>query len=167
MRGAQILGEAILFAFLSLLPQHVFGDMLILNSGEQIEGKIVAETATKIGIEPSKPAGPVRLINKTDIRTVQRDSSKGSDQNSKTTPVQSSKDQNVAGFSTELAGANTVPITFSGSAFDLLLLLGKERHLPLSIDPEILPELAKTSISIATPSKASAVELIDAHLKPK
>src|SRR5207249_1204182 len=71
---------------------------------------------------------------------------------------------------TSLSNTPTEPpanVFFAGNAYDFILYVCRNQKVELSVDPELLPELAQTKIEIVTPPGKSGMELLAEQFKPR
>ena len=141
-----------------LLTWQAHADSITLTTGEIISGTIVSETATNLEIELSKYKGVSRVFEKSQIKP-------GSVQK-----IQGVSNKTSNNFSANAQAAprqeNRAPFAFSGNAFDFVIWLSKTRNALLSVDPNIVGELAKSEVQIAEATTAPTSEVLETQLKP-
>jgi hypothetical protein len=62
------------------------------------------------------------------------------------------------------AWSQSPPLTFSGNAYDFVVLVAQNRQLAVAIDPDALADLAKTNVEIDRGSTQSGAELLATRL---
>ena len=136
------------------LIQRAHADSITLTTGEIVDGTIVSETTTNLEMEIRKYKGVVQTYDKSQIIPDSIRRSPGAA--GKATPAPTT--------STQSSDSRT-PFSFSGNAFDFVVWLSKTRNAQLSVDPNIVSELAKSDIQIIDATTVPTTELLATQLK--